>query len=164
MKLPQLALKALVCLPNDTEGHSDARVAAALHKAGLGAFIEFLGDECREGRPWDLVLSGGQKQTRVLARLLLHKPDLLFLDEATGALDPAGKIAFHQAIKEECLGITVVSVMHETEAPRSPAGAPFYHSIVTFEDGRATKRAIGEPRPKTAETWASPVRTRLSPL
>lgn len=164
VKLPRLSLKGLVCLPDDTEDHSDARVAAALHKAGLGSFIEYLDDECREGRPWDLVLSGGQKQKLVLARILLHKPDLLFLDEATGALDPAGKIAFHQALKEECPGMTLISVMHETEAPRSPSGAPFYDSIVTFEGGRAVKRSLAETKPRTAETWAPAARTRLSPL
>ena len=43
----------------------DARVAAALHKAGLGDFIEHLGDEGREGKTWDQVLSGGQKQKLV---------------------------------------------------------------------------------------------------
>jgi ABC-type uncharacterized transport system fused permease/ATPase subunit len=164
VKLPRLSLKALVCLPGDCEDHSDARAAAALHKAGLGSFIEYLEDECREGRPWDLVLSGGQKQKLVLARILLHKPDLLFLDEATGALDPAGKIAFHQALKEECPGLTLISVMHEMEAPRSPSGTPFYNSVVTFEDGHAIKRALGETKPRTAEAWVAPVRTRVSPL
>ncbi|HWK65479.1 MAG TPA: ABC transporter ATP-binding protein/permease [Rhizobiaceae bacterium] len=164
VKLPCLPLKGLVCLPDDVQEHSDARVAAALHKAGLGTFIEYLDDECREGRPWDLVLSGGQKQKLVLARILLHKPDLLFLDEATGALDPAGKIAFHQALREECPGMTLISVMHEAEAPRSPSGAPFYDSVVTFEDHRAVKRALAETKPRTADGWAPAARTRLSPL
>ena len=82
--------------------YSDAQVAAALHKAGLGDFIEHMGDDAREGRAWDQVLSGGQKQKLVVARIVLHQPGLLFLDEATGALDPQAKIAFHQAIKDHC--------------------------------------------------------------
>ena len=45
---------------------------------------------------WDQILSGGQKQKLVTARILLHKPGLLFLDEATAALDPEATIAFHQ--------------------------------------------------------------------
>lgn len=159
VKLPPLSLKALVCLPDSGESHSDARIAAALHKAGLGEFIEYLGEECREGRPWDQVLSGGQKQKLVLARILLHKPDLLFLDEATGALDPAGKIAFHQALKANCAGLTVISVMHEAEAPRSVTGTPFYHSVVTFEAGMAVKRAVDGAKPTIAKPWIQPVRT-----
>lgn len=146
IRLQQLTLKSLVCLPDRAENHDDLKVASALHKAGLGEFIENLGDEAREGRPWDQVLSGGQKQKLVLARILLHQPDILFLDEATGALDPAGKIAFHQAIRENCGAITVVSVMHEAEAPRSVTGEPFYDSVVTFEAGLATKRQIAGGR------------------
>lgn len=163
VKLPQLPLKWLVCLPDGGDRHSDARVAAALHKAGLGEFIEFLGEECREGRPWDQVLSGGQKQKLVLARILLQKPELLFLDEATGALDPAGKIAFHQALRENCPGVTVISIMHEAEPPRSAAGIPFYDSVVTFEAGVAVKRPVGEEKPKSAKPWLQPVRTQTFP-
>ena len=72
--------------------------------------------DAREGKAWDQVLSGGQKQKLVVARILLQQPGLLFLDEATGALDPQAKIAFHQAIKDHCPRITVISIMHEARA------------------------------------------------
>ncbi|BCH25986.1 ABC transporter ATP-binding protein/permease [Mesorhizobium sp. L-8-3] len=163
VKLPPLSLKALVCLPDDADGHTGTRAAAALHKAGLGEFIEYLDEEAREGRPWDQVLSGGQKQKLVLARILLHKPDLLFLDEATGALDPAGKVAFHQALKVNCAGITVISVMHEAEPPRSSTGAHFYDSVVTFEAGTAAKGPVEETKPKRAAPIVQPARTRTLP-
>jgi ABC-type uncharacterized transport system fused permease/ATPase subunit len=139
IKLQALSLKQLVCLPDDGELFSDARVAAALHKAGIGEFIEFLGDETCSGKPWDQVLSGGQKQKLMLARILLHKPGLLFLDEATGALDPEARIAFHQAIKDNCAEATVISVMHESEPPRSHGGAEFYDSVLHIQDGTAVK-------------------------
>ena len=102
VKLPQLTLEGARLLAGGPDGHSDARVAAALHKAGLGEFIEHLDAESREGKIWDQVLSGGQKQKLVAARILLHQPGLLFLDEASGALDPEAKMAFHQAIKDNC--------------------------------------------------------------
>lgn len=144
VKLPKLTLKELVCLPETEEFHSDARAAAALHKAGLGEFIEFLASYSREGKSWDDTLSGGQKQKLVLARILLHRPGLLFLDEATGALDPSAKIAYHQAIKDGCPGVTVVSVMHEAHPPRSGSGQPFYDSVVRFIDGIAVKEALAQ--------------------
>jgi ABC-type uncharacterized transport system fused permease/ATPase subunit len=163
VKLPPLSLKALVCLPDDADGHTETRVAAALHKSGLGEFIEYLDEEAREGRLWDQVLSGGQKQKLVLARILLHKPDLLFLDEATGALDPAGKVAFHQALKANCAGITVISVMHEAEPPRSSTGGHFYDSVVTFEAGTAAKSPVVGTKPKHVAPIVQPVRTRTLP-
>jgi len=142
VKLQQVSLKQLVCLPGSEHDHSDTQVASALHKAGLGDFISHMADESREGKSWDQVLSGGQKQKLVVARIVLQQPGLLFLDEATGALDPEGKIAFHQAIKDNCPDVTVISVMHEAVAPRSLAGAEFYHSVVSIADGIATKRLL----------------------
>lgn len=142
VKLPRLSLKQLVCLPNTVERYGDVRVASVLHKAGLGEFIEFLSEGQREGKSWDETLSGGQKQRLVLARILLHQPGLLFLDEATGALDPVSKIAFHQALKDFLPTTTVISVMHEPEPPRAEDGSHFYHSVVRFEDGVAIKHPL----------------------
>jgi ABC-type uncharacterized transport system fused permease/ATPase subunit len=142
VKLPPLTLKELVALPDSHLDHSDAKVAASLHKAGLGDFIEYLAEEGREGKQWDQVLSGGQKQKLTLARVLVLQPGILFLDEATGALDPEARIAFHQTLKDNCPGITVVSIMHEAEPPRSESGAAFYDSLVMVEDGLAAKRPI----------------------
>lgn len=139
VKLPNVSLKQLVCLPDPCNAFPGALVAAALHRADLGEFIEHLEHDGRGGSSWDQVLSGGQKQKLVLARILLHKPGILFLDEAAGALDPAAKIAFHQAIKDYCSGITVISIMHESDPPKSASGSEFYTSIVEFRDGVAMK-------------------------
>ncbi len=152
VKLPQVSLKELVCLPQDAGLHSDAAAAAALHKAGLGEFIEFLADEMRAGKSWDQLLSGGQKQKLVVARILLHQPGLLFLDEATGALDPEGKVAFHQAIKDNCPGVTVISVMHEAVPPRSASGEEFYHSVLAIADGATSKKPLAPALPAELTT------------
>jgi ABC-2 type transport system ATP-binding protein len=58
-------------------------------------------------------LSGGQRQRLLVALALVNKPDLVFLDEMTTGLDPAGRrVAWDliRAIRER--GATVVLVTH----------------------------------------------------
>lgn len=59
-------------------------------------------------------LSKGMTQRVILARTFLHKPDLLFLDEPTAALDPANSQHIHrglQALKEK--GTTIFLTTHD---------------------------------------------------
>jgi ABC-type uncharacterized transport system fused permease/ATPase subunit len=147
VKLPNVSLKQLVCLPDPCKAFPGTLVAAALHRAGLGEFIEHLEHDGRGGTSWDQLLSGGQKQRLVLARILLHRPGILFLDEATGALDPAARIAFHQAIKDHCPGITVISVMHDCEPLDPASGLAFYSGLVEIRNGVAVKHDSGFSTP-----------------
>ena len=45
-------------------------------------------DRIEDEAPWDQTLSGGEKQRLAFARIFLHNPDIIVLDEATAALDP----------------------------------------------------------------------------
>jgi putative ABC transport system ATP-binding protein len=76
-------------------------------------------------------LSGGQQQRVAAARALASKPDIVFADEPTGALDSkasAELLAFLQhAVRE--LGQTVVMVTHD------PAAAGYADRVLFLTDG-----------------------------
>lgn len=60
-------------------------------------------------------MSGGEQQRVAIARAVAHKPDIVFADEPTGALDTSSGIAvmnlFQQLIRSE--GITLVMTTHD---------------------------------------------------
>ncbi|MBC2886380.1 ABC transporter ATP-binding protein/permease [Ochrobactrum sp. CM-21-5] len=141
-KFPSVSLKQLVSLPDDERDFSDLAIAAVLHEAGLGEFIERMNDADADGSPWDMVLSGGQKQKVVLARILLHKPSIIFLDEATGALDPVSKVRFHEALKARCSDAIVISIMHEDKLPLLENGKNVYSHVLDIRNGYVSLRPV----------------------
>ncbi len=63
-----------------------------------------------------LDLSGGQQQKLALAKLLLTKPELLFLDEPTKGLDPASAAECAEMLHELAdAGCTIVGVTHDLD-------------------------------------------------
>ncbi|MDR7870427.1 MAG: metal ABC transporter ATP-binding protein [Tissierellaceae bacterium] len=62
-------------------------------------------------------LSGGQQQRILLARALVHDPEILILDEPTTGVDDSTVESFYNLIEElnKSLGITIFIVTHDVE-------------------------------------------------
>ncbi|MCC6610542.1 MAG: ABC transporter ATP-binding protein/permease [Burkholderiales bacterium] len=90
---------------------SDEGVKRALVDVGLGYLVERLDAE----ESWEQVLSGGEKQRLAFARLLIHQPDIVVIDEGTAALDPASQAGLMQLLVERLPRTTVISVGHRPE-------------------------------------------------
>jgi len=84
-------------------------------------------------------LSGGQKQRLALAAATIHRPELLFLDEPTSAVDPENRRDFWEKLFDLCdLGTTIlVSTHYMDEAERC-------HYLAILETG--VKRADDTPQ------------------
>jgi ABC-2 type transport system ATP-binding protein len=84
-------------------------------------------------------MSGGQKQRLALAAAVIHKPQLLFLDEPTSAVDPQNRRDFWEQLFDLCdQGTTIlVSTHYMDEAERC-------HKLTILENG--IKRADDSPQ------------------
>ena len=79
-------------------------------------------------------LSGGQQQRVAVARALVGRPEVVFADEPTGALDTASAAALLETLAGMCerLGQTVVMVTHDEQA------AATTNRIIRLRDGHIT--------------------------
>ncbi|HEY3486646.1 MAG TPA: ABC transporter ATP-binding protein [Gammaproteobacteria bacterium] len=89
-------------------------------------------------RQFSATLSGGQKQRLALAAATLHKPELLFLDEPTSAVDPQSRRDFWETLFQLVhVGTTIlVSTHYMDEAERC-------HRLGILDHGRLV--ADGSP-------------------
>ncbi|WP_328465418.1 ABC transporter ATP-binding protein [Streptomyces sp. NBC_00448] len=136
--LPALTAEQNVALPLRLSGRRPAKgaVLEALARVGLA--------ERARHRPAEL--SGGQQQRVALARALITRPEVLFGDEPTGALDSAASrqvLAMLRAMVDD--GRTVVMVTHD------PVAASFADRVLFLTDGRPS----GELASPTAESVAA---------
>ena len=77
-------------------------------------------------------LSGGMAQRLMIARAIMHRPAVLFLDEPTAGLDPQSRLAVHDIVRElNAAGKTILFVTHDMdEAER------LSHRIAIIDHGR----------------------------
>jgi vitamin B12/bleomycin/antimicrobial peptide transport system ATP-binding/permease protein len=106
--LPIGALREVVSYPMPAGGVDDATLREALEAVGLRE----LGGRLSEVSHWALQLSPGEQQRIAFARALVQKPDWLFLDEATSAVDEATEARLYRLVRERLAGTTVFSVGH----------------------------------------------------
>jgi ATP-binding cassette subfamily B protein len=92
---------------------SDTEIKQACSAARIWEFIENLpnGLETVVGERGHR-LSGGEKQRLAIARMLLKRPSIVILDEATAHLDSENESLVQSALKEALIGRTSIVIAH----------------------------------------------------
>ncbi|MFF9348361.1 ABC transporter ATP-binding protein [Streptomyces sp. NPDC014734] len=146
--LPSLTVEQNVLLPmrlaGQRTGTARSRSAAAEMLTAVG-----LGDK-GDRRPGQL--SGGQQQRVAVARALITRPDVIFADEPTGALDTTTAAEILGLLRHavDSFGATVVMVTHD------PTAAAWADQVLFLADG-----AIEDRLPRSG---AAQIAARLTAL
>jgi putative ATP-binding cassette transporter len=121
--LPIATLREVLAYPDQPARHTDEALRQALMDARLPHLVDRLDEEAN----WSLGLSGGEQQRIGFARVLLYRPDWLFMDEATSSLDEQTEQALYALMRERLPHMTLVSVAHRTGVAR------FHHHRLTIQ-------------------------------
>ena len=135
--LPMGTLRRAVSYPDAAESRSVEEIAKVLEKVELDHLVGHLDED----KPWDQILSGGEKQRLAFARILLYRPNIIVLDEATAALDSQSQDRVMELLSQELRDATIVSIGHRAKL------ADFHHRKIILLRSRGGARLIGEVHP-----------------
>lgn len=128
---------------------TDAEIATAFLELGLDGWVESLTDgiASRVGVRGS-ELSAGERQLVALVRAWISIPDLLVLDEATSAVDPALDVQLRRAIDRLTAGRTSVTIAHRL------ATAEAADEVLVFDAGRLAERGTHRQLLETGGVYA----------
>ncbi|XVQ13859.1 ABC transporter ATP-binding protein [Spirillospora sp. CA-255316] len=114
---------------------TDEDLLLAMTELGLADWLEGLprGLETPVGQRGES-LSAGERQLVALARAYIAGPDLLVLDEATSAVDPATEVRIQRALDGVTRGRTAISIAHRLSTAESA------DEVIVFDAGRIVQR------------------------
>jgi putative ATP-binding cassette transporter len=129
--LPIGTLRDVVSYPAPADTFADDKIRAALRLLELGRLEGHLDDAAQ----WDQQLTSDEQQRLTIARVLLHEPDWIFMDDATAALDEAMEQRVYEILATRLPAATVMSMTHR------PAVAQYHArswTLRTSEEGRTS--------------------------
>ncbi|NEN76363.1 ABC transporter ATP-binding protein/permease [Pelistega sp. NLN82] len=119
--MPQGSLREAICYPNINPHHPE--LIQTMKDCRLEKYIHALDNE----NDWQVILSPGELQRVAFIRILLSKPDVVFLDETSSALDEPTEALLYQLIKTRLPHMIILSVGHRGTLQ------PFHNKYLTLE-------------------------------
>ena len=133
--VPIGALRDALSYPQGGEAYDTGRYEAVLRACRLEHLIPRL-DEVNH---WQRQLSGGEQQRLSIARALLYRPQWLYMDESTSAMDEEDEALLYQALIDQLPGVSLISVGHRSSLAR------FHPRHVRIEHRQMVEQPINEP-------------------
>ena len=136
--LPLGSLRDAVTYPGSPDDFDDDQAKSALRRVQLDHLIPLIDEDER----WDKSLSLDQQQRLVFARLLLHKPSYVVLDDVGAALAEDHRQLMYELFKEELGASTIINITR-TEPTDS-----FYNRIAHLRhmaSGERLKLQLDQP-------------------
>jgi len=109
--------------PDHMKQENEKNLVDVLRQCRLENFIPRL----RDTAPWSEQLSPGEQQRVAFARILLQKPDWVFLDESTSMLDLDNEKYLYQLLKKQLPHCSIVSVGHR------PSVDEFHDHVINLQ-------------------------------
>jgi putative ATP-binding cassette transporter len=104
--LPIGPLRKAIAFPSRSERFSDEQIREALGLVDLAP----LADRLDEVGHWEQHLSAGEQQRLAFVRVLLHRPEWIFLDGATSSLDEESEARIYELLRTRLPRTAVVSI------------------------------------------------------
>jgi putative ATP-binding cassette transporter len=104
--LPSGPLRHALCYPDSGDSCSDEKAGQALSRVGLA----YLAKRLYENAAWEDVLALAEQQRFGFARLLIRRPDWIFLEDATDSLDDQGEAEMLRLLDEEFPHATLMTI------------------------------------------------------
>ena len=108
--LPLGSLRRAIYYPQPVPEKETADLRSLLERFGIGSLAERL-DEVDD---WSRILSLGEQQRLAFIRILLFRPDIVFLDESTSAMDEQREAEAYDILKALLPEMAVISVGHRS--------------------------------------------------
>jgi len=105
---PLGTLRTALLYPFPEQEVQDEKIRDSLTRCGLEHLIPRL----NETDPWGLLLSGGEQQRLAFARVLIHPPDILIMDEPTSSLDELSQFRIMEYVRDLLPDAMVIHAGH----------------------------------------------------
>lgn len=136
--VPLGSLRTALAYPESPADIQDDRARETLQRVQLGHLVDHLDDDV----DWSRRLSPGEQQRLGFARVLVGRPEVVFLDEATSAVDEGIEHMLYDLLRAELPETIVVSVGHRSTLD----GVHAARLELAGTDGRWTATGIGADR------------------